>query len=666
MSKRTTLVASLFVLSACSPPSRGPADVPATAAALAPPRTLDSDVTASTPSGGTFEAPKGWTLTETRTGAVLVGPENDVRVSVVEIHGQVDGAAAIAAAWNTISAKGAPWPVQQVVPVPAKDGWDAIVQVTYDSPAHAHRHVLAVAQRKGDLQFVFLVDAAAAGLDRRGAQVGTILSTFKAKGVKQESFAGKPAHDLDAARLALLDAFMQHALDVARVPGAALAVVQHGKLVFERGYGVTTVAGNDPVRPDTLFLIGSTTKSLTTLLMAQLVDERKLAWDRPVQDVLPAFRLADPGVTAKVLVRHTVCACTGMPRRDLDLFFGVQQATPESRLALMKTFTPTTGFGETFQYSNLMVSAGGFAAAHAALPQLALGPAYDQAMRTHVFEPLGMKRTTFDFAVAEKAAHASPHAADLHGVYHTLSLHAEEGVVAVRPAGGAWSSVQDMSRYVAFELAKGVNDRGQRVVSEQNLLARRAPRTKITDKMSYGYGLFVENAHGVTVVGHGGNNLGFTTDLFFLPGHDVGLVVLQNGDSFANPVRGALRRRLLEILFDGEPLAEQKLRTNVAAQREGLEKELGKLVATPPGFAERVVGTYDSAELGVLIVQKAGDDFLVDARDWKSAARVRKEDDGALALELVDPPFAGLVLLPTAGGGLSLDMPQQKYEFARR
>ena len=112
------------------------------------------------------------------------------------------------------------------------------------------------------------------------AQVGTIFSTFKAPGVQQESFAGKAAHELDAARIARLHEFMQHALDSTHVPAT----------------------------------------------------------------VLPTFRLADADVTKRVLMRPTVCACTGMPRRDLDLFFGVTTATPEARL--ISSTTPTSCSGK--------------------------------------------------------------------------------------------------------------------------------------------------------------------------------------------------------------------------------------------------------------------------------------------------------------------------------
>src|SRR5262245_47465194 len=100
-----------------------------------------------------------------------------------------------------------------------------------------------------------------------------------------------------------------------------------------------------------------------------------------------------------------------------------------------------------------------------------------------------------------------------------------------------------------LELAKGRDEKGKQIVSEANLLKRREPQIKITDKIAYGLGLFVENDHGIPIVHHGGNNLGFTSDMYFMPEHGVGVVMLTNAGD-ANALRRTVRRRLIEILFD--------------------------------------------------------------------------------------------------------------------
>src|SRR5208337_5407190 len=154
------------------------------------------------------------------------------------------------------------------------------------------------------------------------------------------------------------------------------------------------------VDENTLFLAASNTKGMTTLLLAKLVDEKKLRWDEPVTEAYPGFKLGDPETTKKVLVKNLICACTGMPRQDLEGAFNPKYSTPESILALLGTMQPTSKFGEVFQYSNPMAAAAGFIGAHLVYPNLELGVAYDKAMQQKIFDPLGMKSTTLDFTRA--------------------------------------------------------------------------------------------------------------------------------------------------------------------------------------------------------------------------------------------------------------------------
>ena len=185
-----------------------------------------------------------------------------------------------------------------------------------------------------------------------------------------------------------------------RRAGGGVGLIDRGEVVFAGGLGVRELGRVDPVDADTLFLAASNTKALTTLLLAKLVDEKKLTWDLPVTRVYPRFKLGDADTTRQVLLKHLVCACTGLPRQDLEWLFEFKRATPSSEMKLLGTMQPTTKFGEVFQYSNVLASAGGFVAAYSMDPDRELGAAYDQAMQRLVFAPLGMKATTFDFATA--------------------------------------------------------------------------------------------------------------------------------------------------------------------------------------------------------------------------------------------------------------------------
>src|SRR5262249_40256999 len=150
---------------------------------------------------------------------------------------------------------------------------------------------------------------------------------------QRELFTARKAHPLDAGRIALITDFVQSMMQQFGVPGVAVGLIDGGKVVFEGGFGVKTLGQPEPVDADTLFLAASNTKALTTWLLAELVDEKRLRWDQPVTEVYRNFKLGDAEITRQVLVKHLLCACTGLPRQDFEWLFNYASATPASSLA---------------------------------------------------------------------------------------------------------------------------------------------------------------------------------------------------------------------------------------------------------------------------------------------------------------------------------------------
>jgi CubicO group peptidase (beta-lactamase class C family) len=644
-------------------------DVPVDVAAPPDPgvktRTLDADTPIKTASGSTFTAPKSWIIEERSDRVVLTGPEKDVALALFELKA-ADRDAAINAAWQQWK-PGFELAVAQAVDVPAREGWDGISQVVYVTPTSEHRLVVAVARRKGDVWYVALLDGDAAAADRRGAQLGLVLESLKVPGVERETFVGKTPHDFDKALQEKLTAFIETALARVKVPGAAVAVVQGGKVVYARGFGVREKGKKPTVTPKTLFMIGSVNKSLTTLMLARLVEQKKLSWDSPVTTVLPSFKLGDEATTAAVTMRHTACACTGMPRQDLEFIFegGVG---PEERLASMAAMKPTTGFGETFQYSNLMVAAGGFAGAHAFAPKKKLGPAYDDAMNALVFKPLGMKSSTFDFKKVARADHAAPHPFSLDGEPHAMPITLETWVQPLRPAGGMWSNVEDMSRFALLELDRGKLD-GKQVIGEEPLLARRVPQVKIDDETSYGLGFAVGKAAGLPIVTHSGGTMGFNSELLLLPEQGIGLVILTNVGT-GHIFTGTVERRLLELLFDGEEHAAADLERRVTEQFKQLDDDNKLIELKPdPAWLATFAGTWTTPGLGTIVIREEKGQYVLDTGDWKVDVGRKKDRDGTVKLVATTGPFAGLELVPTEKDGkttLVLIDSQRSYVFERK
>ncbi|HEY4116294.1 MAG TPA: serine hydrolase domain-containing protein, partial [Byssovorax sp.] len=378
--------------------ARPPANATPSVAPLEPRRvTVAVDTPMTTASGSTFVAPKGWTVITSVDGVVLEAPDQDASVTFVERR-EADGAAAIAAAWRTLRFDSHLTP-EKITTWPGRGGWDASTFVDYPEGPGTDRFA-ALARRKGDVWFVTLTAGHVASLGDRRAELRVARNGFRAKGVVDESFRDMKGHVLDAARLAKLEAFVEEGRRAFQIPGVAVAVVQGGKIAFAKGFGVKALGKPAPVTADTLFRVASTTKPLTSAMIAALVGEGRFSWDTRVTELYPGFAVADAELTKRLTMRDMLCGCTGIPYDDLGTGFAYVGVTGEQVLARMHGLAPTAGFRERFQYANTMVAAAGYIAAHARYPKLSLGDAYDRAMRDELFGPLGMRATTFDSKAA--------------------------------------------------------------------------------------------------------------------------------------------------------------------------------------------------------------------------------------------------------------------------
>jgi CubicO group peptidase (beta-lactamase class C family) len=288
-----------------------------------------------------------------------------------------------------------------------------------------------------------------------------------------------------------------------------------------------------------------------------------------------------------------------------------------------------------------MATAAGYIGAHVLYPNVEMGAAYDRAMQEKVFDPLGMKSTTFDYARALRGDHATPHGDDVDGKPSVASMALNYSIVPARPAGGVWTSAADLIRYVQLELARGNLPDGTRLVSAENLLARRAPQIAVGEDTTYGMGLEVDRKWGVPVVSHGGSMAGFKSNLYFLPDSGIGAVLLTNSDN-GGMLLGPFERRLLEVVFDGKPEAAGDVATQAGRHKAQMAKDRERLVVpAAPDLASGLAKHYSSKELGDLSVLTDGGTTTFDLGEWKSAVASRKNDDGTVSFITIDPTFVG-------------------------
>ena len=625
---------------------------------------VSADTAKVSPGGATFTVPAGWSLETGKDLVLLTPPETDTHLAIFDAQAP-DAAAAVKAAWAAYKG-GQTHALKIVTSRPAREGWDERQVFDYETSPNERAAIEAIALRAGTTWTVILIDGTDPTVEKRGAPIDLIYESLRPKGYQRESFAGRQALPLDAARIAQLTDFVKSSMKLLGIPGVGLALIDHDKVVFQGGFGERELGKPEKVDENTLFMAASNTKGMTTLLLAELVDERKLRWDEPVVQVYPPFKLGDADTTKKVLVENLICACTGLPRQDLEWLFEFKNATPESELALLGTMQPTSKFGEVFQYSNLMATAAGYIGAHTVYPSLELGAAYDKAMQTMVFDPLQMNVTTFDYARALASDHATPHGDNVDGKPSVASMAFNYSIYPARPAGGVWTSSGDLIKYVRLEMDKGRLPDGKQLVSSENLLMRRAPQVPVGEDATYGMGLEVSRKYGVPVVSHGGSMAGFKSDWFLLPDSQIGAVILTNSDTGVM-LLGPFSRRLLEVLFDGKPEAEGDVASQAASYKAELAKERERLVVpASPEQVAKLAKKYTSKELGVIDVLSENGATVFDFGEWKSAVASRKNDDGTISFITIDPTNSGFEFVVGEKAGkrtLTIRDGQHEYVF---
>ena len=343
-----------------------------------------------------------------------------------------------------------------------------------------------------------------------------------------------------------LDARINAVIHEYGVPGMAVAIVENGKVVHAKGYGVRKLGSTEAVDADTIFPIGSTSKAMTTAALAVLVDQKKIGWDDRVIDHLPSFQMYDPWVTREITIRDLLVHRSGLGLGAGDLMFvprtSLTRAETVRRLRYIK---PATSFRSGYAYDNVLYMVAG------ELVEAVSGQSWEDFVRDNIFKPAGMSVSTDEaktfFATGNRV---QPHArmdGGFRGIGTQEVLDEREVVVSrnAAPAGGISSSANDMGRWLAIQLGHGAlpGDGKARLFSEDAsremwtpqvlmpITQYPAPIAEATPQFSaYALGWDVEDYRGVKIISHGGAVFGVQTIVVLVPGKNVGFSLQINSE----------------------------------------------------------------------------------------------------------------------------------------
>lgn len=333
------------------------------------------------------------------------------------------------------------------------------------------------------------------------------------------------------------------------VPGLAIAAIKDGKIVHLKAYGLAVPEAQLPATTETMFAIGSITKSFTSTLMVMLADEGMLDLDRPITGYLPDFEFMNKNMTASITARDLLSHRTGMPRHDVLWYAGAFGR--DEMVRRVRFLKPTKHPREAFQYNNLMFMVAGHMAGRVTKTT------WEEQVRRRLLKPLGMESTRISFL------HFLSSGAPAIGYFGRGVMRvpiSPRNTDPIGPAASVYSTIEDMARYLRFHMNNGVV-RGARLISAERMAELRTPHIDVRRQgrwlelgdVAYGLGFYVSSYRSRRTVYHTGFIDGYGGLLSFMPEHKAGVVILSNLSGH-NPVPKILANLLYDRLLDIEPV----------------------------------------------------------------------------------------------------------------
>lgn len=362
------------------------------------------------------------------------------------------------------------------------------------------------------------------------------------------------------------ETFAQDLLDEQQVPGAVVAVAKDGELIYEKGFGYRDREAQLPPDLDTVFGIGSITKSFTCVAIMQLQEEGKLSVHDPVVTYLPEFRTPDEEHTRKVTIHHFMTHTPGLPPLSslIPAMLRSMQDDPAAEELLkhpefaekepIDTFEQLMAYigdqpiellgppGTEFSYSNDAFGLLG------AIIERVSGKSYEDYVKDHILQPLGMDRSVFFVEELDDDNHSVLYSTrEKDGAKEVYRAPIWWDSPSMRAAGFLKASARDMLRYAELYRTGGIAGSSS-LLTPESVTQMVSPHAKVDALRSYGYGLgMLSFAEGVTLIQHTGGLKGITAHMLILPEAGLTGILLTNVDDA--PIT-ELTLGLLNSLFD--------------------------------------------------------------------------------------------------------------------
>lgn len=339
------------------------------------------------------------------------------------------------------------------------------------------------------------------------------------------------AQGLDASKI---DALVDKVFETTPSVGIAVAVVKDGELIHSRGYGKRAIESKEKVDENTLFAIASNSKAFTAAALSILVDEGKVDWEDKVVQHIPEFKMYNDYVTANFTITDLLThrSGLGLGAGDLLIFPDGADFTIEDVLNSFQYQKPVSAFRTKYDYDNLLYIVAGEVVARAS------GMSWVDFVQSRIFKPLGMDNSVAtNSSLQENANLALPHDSEGEQIKQLPTYDSE----LVAAAGGIYSSVDDLSKWMLMQLNRGKygKDLSNELFSERqqnemwkahtNLGFTLTPNPRSqTHFGAYGLGWGIKDMQGKIIISHTGGLPGMLSKTILVPELNLGIVVLTN------------------------------------------------------------------------------------------------------------------------------------------
>jgi CubicO group peptidase (beta-lactamase class C family) len=411
-----------------------------------------------------------------------------------------------------------------------------------------------------------------------------------------------------------IDLLVERTLKTFDVPGIAVAVVKDGKLIHSKGYGVASINTKKKVDENTLFGIASNSKAFTAAAMGILVDEGKVGWNDKVTNYIPEFRLYNSYVTEDFTIKDLMTHRSGLGLGAGDLMFwpDSNNFTTNEIIHNLRYLKQVSAFRTKYDYDNLLFMVAGEIIARVS------GKSWEEFIETRIMKPLQMHNSAASFTRLKDASNVIDPHVPIDGKLCVVSRDESENMNA---AGGIYSSINDMSKWIIMQMNHGKYGEGlnQQIFSTevsdemwtpQTIIPVRGSNSYNTHFGAYGLGWFLSDVKGYKQASHTGGLTGIVTQVSLIPELQLGIIVFTNQQSGAafTSITNTIKDSYLGVKGLDRVKENEDRMKNSNAEAEKIVSEVWKTVNEQKGKLsekdlQQFIGNYSDNWFGKITIK---------------------------------------------------------------